>query len=96
MSVKNHEMIIKFDGIELSPEASARIQTGINNLLLQELAGHQPGAAGAAKFEPDDYCGIYIPHKWIGRQVMQINLSKPESIIRVDGRLGSITHLAEG
>jgi hypothetical protein len=39
MSDKKNEFIIRFDGVHLSKEASQRIQNGINDLLLQELAG---------------------------------------------------------
>lgn len=94
---KNHELIIKFNGVELSEEASARIQNGINNLILQELAGHQPaiGSSAKVKFQGDDYCGVYIPHKWIGREIIRLDLTNPASINRPDGTLGFIAPLTE-
>jgi hypothetical protein len=97
MSGKNQELTIKFNGVQLSDEASARIQNGINNLILQELAGHQPTVGGSAnaKFEGDDYCGVYIPHKWIGREIIRIDLTKPASINRIEGNLGFIAPLSE-
>ena len=87
---KTQEFIIKFDNVNLSPEASARIQHGINSLILQELASHNPSAAGGAS-DDGDYCGIYIPHKWIGRQVINVNVTKPGSLVLPGATLSAIT-----
>jgi hypothetical protein len=94
---KNQEFIIKFNGVALSEEASLRIQNGINNLILQELAGYQLKIDGntnaTASLVSDDYCAVYIPHKWIGREVLRFELGDPSSIERPDSTLGFIAPL---
>lgn len=87
MSDKNHEFSIKLEGITLSKEASERIQTGINNLLIQELAG-----SGASKVSDgdDNFCGVYIPRKWIGRQVLVANLARLGELSRTTGNISFI------
>ena len=81
MSDKSHEFIIKIDGVNLSKEASLRIQNGINDILLQELAGR---GSGTTTGDDGEYCGVYIPHRWIGRQVLVVDVNKPGDIIRKD------------
>jgi hypothetical protein len=87
MSDKKNEFIIRFDGVHLSKEASQRIQNGINDLLLQELAGQ---ATFKADDDDNDYCGIYIPHRWIGRQIMPVDLNKNLEVVRNDARLAFV------
>lgn len=87
MSDKNHEFSIKLEGITLSKEASERIQTGINNLLIQELAG---SGAGEASDGDDNFCGVYIPRKWIGRQVLVANLARLGELSRTTGNISFI------
>ncbi len=86
MSGKNHEFVIKFEGVNLSKEASERIQNGINELLLQELS--VPGVLGASADGDDNYCGIYIPRKWIGRQILVANLNRLQDLSK-EQTLGS-------
>jgi hypothetical protein len=96
MSNKNQEFIIKFEGVNLSKEASMRIQNGINDLLLQELAGHQPGGSVVNDDnQSDDYCGVYIPHKWIGRQIIPVNFSRPDTIKVPGSTLAFVANLNE-
>jgi hypothetical protein len=85
---KNHEFIIKMEGVNLSKEASQRIQTGINELLLQEFAG---SGAGVAADGDDNFCGVFIPRKWIGRQVLVANLNRLQEIAKVEGNIAFIT-----
>jgi hypothetical protein len=63
MAENNHEFVIKVAG-KLSPEASQRIQKSINQMLASELAN------GAFADDDGNICGTYIPHKWIGRQIL--------------------------
>lgn len=91
MSDKNHEFSIKLEGIALSKEASERIQTGINNLLIQELAG---SGAGKGSDPDDNFCGVFIPHKWIGRQVLVANLERLAEISRTAGNISFIAPAA--
>jgi len=86
MSDKKHEFIIRFDGVHLSKEASQRIQNGINDILMQEL-GQQTSLSAD---DDDGYCGIYIPHRWIGRQIMPVDLKKAVEVIRNDARLAFV------
>lgn len=78
MPDKNHEFVIKFDGVNLSKQASERIQNRINDLLLRELS--ESGAVGAGADGDDNYCGIYIPRKWIGRQILVANLNRLQDL----------------
>ncbi len=78
MPDKNQEFVIKFQGVNLSKEASQRIQNRINELLLQELS--ESGAVGASADGDDNYCGIYIPRKWIGRQILVANLNRLQEV----------------
>ena len=87
MSDKKHEFIIRFDGVHLSKEASQRIQNSINDILLQELAGQ---ATFRADDDDNDYCGIYIPRKWIGRQIIPVDLNKNLEVVRNDSRLAFV------
>ncbi len=87
MSDKNHEFSIKLEGITLSKEASKRIQTGINNLLIQELAGN---GGGKASDGDGNFCGVFIPHKWIGRQVLVANLARLGELSRTAGNISFI------
>lgn len=87
MSGKNHEFVIKLEGVNLSEEASKRIQNGINELLLQELAGSGTGAASEGD---DNYCGVYIPRKWIGRQVLVANLNRLGELAKTEGNIAFI------
>ncbi len=75
MSDKQHEFIIRFDGVNLSKEANQRIQKGIDHILMQELG--QQASLNANDGDDGGYCGMYIPRKWIGRQIMQVDLNKP-------------------
>ena len=86
MPDKNHEFVIKFDGVNLSKQASERIQNRINDLLLRELS--ESGAVGASADGDDNYCGIYIPRKWIGRQILVANLNRLQDIAK-EQTLGS-------
>ncbi len=86
MPDKNHEFVIKFDGVNLSKQASERIQNRINDLLLRELS--ESGAVGAGADGDDNYCGIYIPRKWIGRQILVANLNRLQDIAK-EQTLGS-------
>ena len=88
MSVKNQEFIIKFEGVNLSKEASERIQRGVNELLLQELAGS--GAGAFSDGADGNYCGVYIPHKWIGRQVLVANLNRLGELTKTEGKIAFI------
>lgn len=90
MSGKNHEFIIKFEGVNLSKEASDHLQNGINKLV-QQAVGMQGSIVGSAD-DGDDYCGIYIPHKWIGRQVLVANFSRLQDQLK-DQTLGSAVRL---
>jgi hypothetical protein len=87
MADKNHEFIVRFEGVNLSKEASQRIQKGIGNILAQEL-----GSQGSISADDDgDICGVYIPHKWIGRQVMPVDLNKGlANISRADANLSFV------
>jgi len=77
MSGKNQEFVIKFEGANLSKAAADRIQHGIDELLMQELGG----TSGAISADGDDnYCGIYIPRKWIGRQILVANLARLQEL----------------
>lgn len=78
MSDKNHEFVIKFEGVNLSKQASERIQNRINDLLLQELS--ESGAVGASADGDDNYCGIYIPRKWIGRQILVADFNRLQEV----------------
>ncbi|MGN6533677.1 MAG: hypothetical protein ACTHK0_18185 [Ginsengibacter sp.] len=86
MADKNHEFVIRFEGVNLSKEASERIQNRINDLLVKELS--ESGAVGASADGDDNYCGIYIPHKWIGRQILVANLSRLQEVAK-EQTLGS-------
>ena len=88
MSDKNHEFVIKLNGVNLSKEASQRIQNGINDLLLQELAGSGVGSVSDAD---DNYCGTFIPRKWIGRQVITANLNRLQELAKTEGNIAFIT-----
>jgi hypothetical protein len=90
---RTQELIIKFNGVQLSEEAVARIQKGINDLLLHELAGYHTSVRDTtnSNIQSDDYCGVYIPHKWIGREVIRLDLKNIESIYRKDATLDLIT-----
>jgi hypothetical protein len=87
MSDKKHEFIIRFDGVHLSNEASQRIQNGISDLLTKEL-----GNQGALKAGDDDgdYCGIYIPHRWIGRQIIPVDINKNIEVVHNEARLAFV------
>jgi len=87
MSGKNQEFVIKLEGVNLSPEASLRLQNGINDLLLQELAGS--GIAQATDVD-DNFCGVYIPRKWIGRQVLTANLNRLQELSQTEGNIAFI------
>jgi len=85
---KNHEFVIKFEGVHLSAEAIERIQLKIDDLLLEELGGLN---AGGSANDGDDYCGIYIPRKWIGRQVINLTAAKLESLVNpAIGNIGAV------
>ena len=86
MPDKNHEFVIRFDGVNLSKEASERIQNRINELLLHEFS--ESGAVGASADGDDNYCGIYIPRKWIGRQILVANLNRLQEVAK-EQTLGS-------
>lgn len=94
MSDKNHEFIVRFEGVNLSKEASQRIQNKIGDILTQELGGQVSGAA-----DGDDvpYCGIYIPRLWHGRYILPVDLNKGVPVVRADAKLavvGSVQALA--
>ncbi len=90
MSGKNHEFVIKFEGVNLSKEASEHIQNGINKLVQQAVG--TPGALGGSADGDDNYCGIYIPRKWIGRQVLVANLNRLQELAK-EQTLGSAIHV---
>ncbi|MFL5808265.1 MAG: hypothetical protein ACJ749_02015, partial [Flavisolibacter sp.] len=86
MSDKKHEFIIRFDGVHLSKEASQRIQNGISDLLTQEL-----GNQGALSTGDDgDYCAIYVPHRWIGRQIIPVDINKNIEVVHNEARLAFV------
>ena len=86
MPEKNNEFVIRMQGVNLSKEASQRIQRGINELSLQEFAGGN----GNATDNGDNYCGVLIPHKWIGRQVLVANIGRIQEIAKQEGQLAFI------
>jgi len=90
MADKNHEFTIRFEGVNLSKEASQRIQKNISEIVLQEL-----GQRGSANADGDDsYCGVYIPHKWLGLVVRPVNLGKPIDVNFGDANLKAIESMA--
>jgi hypothetical protein len=86
MSDKNHEFIVRFEGINLSKEASQRIQNKISDILTQELGSQSSGSAD----EDGEYCGVYIPHKWIGRQIIPVDLNQRIAAVRADAKLAFV------
>ena len=86
MSDKNHEFIVRFEGVNLSKEASLRIQNRISDILTQELGGKSSTSAD----EDGEYCGVYIPHKWIGRQIIPVDLNKGIATVRADAKLAFV------
>ena len=86
MADKNHEFIVRFEGVNLSKEASQRIQKAIGDILTQELGGRGSSSAD----EDGEYCGVYIPHKWIGRQVIPVDPGKGVATVRADSKLAFV------
>lgn len=66
-----HEFTIKLEGVALSKDAQARIEAGLQSIVLQELAG-RPG--------PDD---TGSPRKPINNPIVVIPLPIPGKLIRV-------------
>ena len=62
---KDNSFHVKLDGINFSEASMQRIQAGIQNVLLQELAGYTPNPEGDDK--PHHHFGngvIVVPPKW--------------------------------
>lgn len=86
MPDKKNEFIIRFDGVNLSKEATQRIQKSIGDIVLKELG--QRGSANADG--DDDYCGIYLPHKWLGLVVRPVDIGRPIEVNFQDANLAAV------
>lgn len=93
MSGKNQEFVIKFEGVNLSNEASEHLQNGINKLVQQAVG--TPGAIGSSADGDGDYGCIFIPHKWIGRQILVANLAKIQDLAK-EQTLASVVRIQGG
>jgi len=67
---KSSEFHVKLDGIKLPADAESRIQSGIQSLVLQELAGFTPNPDDSGtphrKIPHLGGGGVIIPTKWLG------------------------------
>jgi len=65
---------VKLDGFELNKEAQERIQLGIEEVVLRELAAHHSFGEGGSGH------AVIIPSEWLGRILMNLSNAEVKNI----------------